>query len=310
MNNKYIPLIVILGSTGTGKSNVAISLAKIINGEIVNSDSYQIYKYMDIGTGKLTLKEQKNVRHYLISKFNIHNNINAIIFRNIAREKIKEIKLKNKIPILVGGSGLYIKAIIDKIEPPPSNLRLRLELKKKVDFHGRDFILKQLSQYDNKFNYLEHANIDIRRLIRALEVVTLTGKSFFEFKLHDNLNYFFNPTIQIGLKNSFNISYFMHILQRIKKMLKLGLEEEVRFLLQKGLSKTKCIYAIGYKEFFDFFQGKLTREEILNNIFISTKKLAKKQIKWFKRDSRIKWLNYNDQDLLSKIVNIINCTKK
>jgi len=282
-------LIVILGPTATGKTGIAIKLAKQFNGEIISADSRQIYKKMAIGTAKPTKEELKAVPHHLIDFIKPNKDFNVALYKNKALKTIEEIYKKGKIPFLVGGTGLYIKAIVDNLSfpevPPQKKLRKELEKKeikelfkiyKKLDAQGAKFIDK-----NNK-----------RRLIRAIEVCKATKKPFWQQrKKHESI---FN-VIQIGIKLP-KKELEKRISKRTDKMFKLGLEKEVK-RLSKKYSKSPLLQTIGYQEWFK----NENRKEIKENIKMHTMQFAKRQMTWFKKDKRINWIqNYSQIKTLIK----------
>jgi len=273
-------LIVILGPTASGKSEMALSLAKKFKGEIISADSRQIYKEMDIGTAKL--KNNQKVVHYLIDIKKPNQEFNVALFKKSAIKIIKDIQKRGKMPFLVGGTGLYIKAIVDNLNFPTAvpqlKLREKLEKKslkelfkayKKLDPKGAKFIDK-----DNK-----------RRLIRAIEVCKITGKPFWEQRKKEEPIF---RVLQIGIKLPKKLLR-NNIEKRVEKMFKDGLEKEARNLAKKyGLIPP--LQTIGYQEWKEFFEGKINKEEVKKLIVQHTNKFAKRQITWFKRDKRINWV--------------------
>jgi len=274
-------LIVILGPTATGKTGLAIKLARQFNGEIISADSRQIYKEMAIGTAKPTKKELKAISHHLIDFIGPDKDFNVALYKKRALKAIQSINKKGKIPFLVGGTGLYIKAIIDNFSfpevPPQKKLRKELEKKeikelfkiyKKLDAEGAKFIDK-----NNK-----------RRLVRAIEVCKATKKPFWQQRQKQEpiLN-----VIQIGIKLP-KKELEKRISKRTDKMFKLGLEKEVK-RLSKKYSKSPLLQTIGYREWFE----NENRKEIKENIKMHTMQFAKRQMTWFKKDKRINWIrNY------------------
>ena len=284
-------LIVILGPTASGKSEMALSLAKKFKGEIISADSRQIYKEMDIGTAKL--KNNQKVVHYLIDIKKPNQEFNVALFKKSAIKIIKDIQKRGKMPFLVGGTGLYIKAIVDNLNFPTAvpqlKLREKLEKKslkelfkayKKLDPKGAKFIDK-----DNK-----------RRLIRAIEVCKITGKPFWEQRKKEEPIF---RVLQIGIKLPKKLLR-NNIEKRVEKMFKDGLEKEARNLAKKyGLIPP--LQTIGYQEWKEFFEGKINKEEVKKLIIQHTNKFAKRQMTWFKRDRRINWVkNLKEAEKLIK----------
>ena len=266
-------LVVVLGPTASGKTKMAVKLAKKFNGEIVSADSRQVYKGMNIGTAKPTKKERQGIRHHLIDIIKPNKEFNAAIFKKKAIGTIKNIQRRKRLPFLVGGTGLYIQTIVDNIEfpkvAPNKKLREKLEQKsvkelfriyKKLDPKG----IKEIEK-DNK-----------RRLIRAIEVSKISKKPFSEQKRKGKP--LFN-ILEIGIKKS-KEEIKKSVEKRIKKMFKMGLENEVKGLVKK-YGRVPCLQTIGYQE--------SSPEETS----LHTLQFAKRQMTWFKRSKKIQWVkNY------------------
>ena len=287
--NKLPKLIIILGPTASGKTDIAIRLAKIFDGEIISADSRQIYKEMDIGTAKPNKKELSSIPHHLIDIIPLNKNFNVSKYKRMALRTIKNIQKRGKIPFLIGGTGLYIKAVVDNMSfpqvPPQKKLRKGLEAKttkqlfsiyKKLDSKGAKFIEKK-----NK-----------RRLIRAIEVCKITKKPFWQQR--EKGEPLFN-SLQIGIKLS-KSKLKQRIIKRTNKMLRLGLEKEVKHLAKK-YKNSPLLHTIGYREFFEESNSK----EVKQKIAIHTLQFAKRQMTWFKRDKKIYWTkNYQQSKALVK----------
>jgi tRNA dimethylallyltransferase len=279
-------LIVILGPTASGKSEMAVKLAKKFNGEIISADSRQIYKGMNIGTGQITKKEMEGIPHYLINVVYPNQEFNVALFKKMAIKKIKIIQKKGKLPFLVGGTGLYISSIVNNIEfpevPPQKKLRKELEKKdtkelfkiyKKIDAKGAKFIEKE-----NK-----------RRLIRAIEVCKSTGKSFWAGRKKSKPLF---DTLEIGIKLP-KEKLERKVSERVEKMLKIGLEKEVKKLIKKYNWNCPVLQTIGYQEWLACDKVMTNKKEVVDKIKTHTLQFAKRQITWFKRDKKINWIkNY------------------
>jgi len=275
-------LIVILGPTASGKSEMAIKLAKKFNGEIISADSRQVYKKMDIGTSKITRKEMRGIPHYLIDIIYPNEEFNVAIYKKLAIKKIKDIQKRGKIPFLVGGTGLYIQAIVDNLYfpkiSPQKKIREKLEKKtekelfkiyKKLDPEGAKFIDKK-----NK-----------RRLVRAIEVCKITGKSFWAQRKKGNP--LFN-ILEVGIKLK-EEELTKRIFRRIEKMFEAELEKEVKKLSEKYGFKISPLQTIGYQEWREYFEKKITKNELKEKIRVHTLQFAKRQETWWKPDRRIRW---------------------
>ncbi len=288
MKNKKLPkLIVILGSTATGKTGLATKLAKKFNGEIISADSRQIYKEMTIGTAQPTKKEMKAIPHYLIDIISPNENFNVALYKKRTLKIIKNIQEKDKVPFLVGGTGLYIQAIVDNILYPKvvqqKRLRKKLEIKDKKELFQ---IYKKLDPKGARF--IDKKNK--RRLIRAIEVCQITKKPFWDQRRKDRP--LFN-NLQIGIRLP-KKELEKKISKRIEKMFKLGLEKEVKKLIKK-YGWIFSLQTIGYQEWNDYFKRKIEKKTVKENIKFHTLQFAKRQMTWFKRDKRIFWIkNYQE----------------
>ncbi len=275
-------LIVILGPTASGKTKLSIKLAEDFNGEIVSADSRQIYRGMNIGTAKVTKKEQSKIPHHLIDILNPGQDFNVALYKELAVKKIKEIQGKNKLPFLVGGTGLYIKSVVENIKfpkvPPQKELRKELERKNKEELFK---IYKKLDPEGAK--KIKKGNK--RRLIRAIEVSKITGKPFWSQrgkgkKIFDSL--------QLGIKPS-KEDLNKRIEKRVKEMIRLGLEQETKKLV-KEYGWIPLLQTIGYQEWKEYFEGKTRKEEVKKQIILHTNQFAKRQVTWFKKNKNIHWI--------------------
>ena len=275
----------ILGPTASGKSALGVKLAKKINGEIISADSRQVYKGLDIGSGKITRKEMGGIPHYCLDIFSPKKIFTVVDFKKCAEKAIEKIFAKNKIPIIVGGTGLYIQAIVDNIVLPEvkPNWKLRKELEKKTteEMFG---MLKKLDPERAR-------NIDAknpRRLIRAIEIAKKLGKTpkLMSMSRRDL------DIRQIGIKLPDEILK-KNIEKRIKKMLKNGLVAETK-KLKSSVLPWKRIYELGFEYKYPalFLQNKISKDEMLAKMLIENRQYSKRQMTWFKRDKRIKWINF------------------
>jgi len=306
-------VLLICGPTCSGKSNLAVNLAILFKTNIISIDSMQIYKGMDIGTDKLRTEKYK-VNQYMIDLFEPSHNITVVEFRDICRSVIqKEFFDKKNIPILVGGSGLYIRAVVDDLEFTSSfeeinDKIIRENIKNEIKLKGTEHFYKKLLEIDPQYCKKISKN-DERRITRALEVYEITGKPFSYFQDKWNERKSIYNCIFLGLvrnKNNLNDC----IAKRIEEMISKGLLEEVKTLIKKGYNGCfSLIQAVGYKEILNYLKGSITFKESVDEIIKNTKKLVKKQLTWFKADSRIEWVKvdnyYNICDLISDTIKIV-----
>jgi tRNA dimethylallyltransferase len=288
MTVSKLPLILIVGPTAVGKTEIAIQLAERLNGEIVSADSRLFYRGMDIGTAKPTREEQARVTHHLIDIANPDEVLGLAIFQQKAREAIADIHTRNKIPFLVGGTGQYVRAVAEGWNPPevePDN-RLRDELEKQKDENGVYWLHERLRGIDP----LAAEKIDprnSRRTIRALEVIMATGRKFSEQRGQSGSPY---HLITIGLMRP-RVELYEHVDQRIDTMFAIGFVNEVKSLLAKGYSTSlPTMSAIGYRECIRVINGELNEEQAKAESRRATRVLVRRQANWFKEsDPNIKW---------------------
>jgi tRNA dimethylallyltransferase len=291
LNNLILALV---GPTASGKTSLSILLAEKLQGEIISADSRQIYRYLTVGTAKPTLEDLQRVRHYFIDILNPDQDYNASEYGQQARSKIGEILEQRKQPILVGGSGLYIRAVIDGLfEGPGRNSEIRIQLQEEVHRLGRDILFEKLKKVDP----VSAAKMDatkVRRVIRALEIYYTTGKPISNLQSNQSTKPPFE-VVQFGLEWERKALY-RRIEQRVDEMVKNGLIEEVKGLKAKGyLPGTNALNTVGYKEAFDFIEGRLTKEEMVDLIKKNTRHFAKRQLTWFRADKRIRWIPVNEK---------------
>lgn len=289
--NPHNKLIVILGPTASGKSEMALKLAKRFNGQIVSADSRQIYQEMDIGTAKDVRPLRSNIPH-LIDVVKPNQEFTLAQYKKLAIKAIKDIQKRNKLPFLVGGTGLYIQTVVDNLIIP--QVKPNKKLRKKLAKLANQELFNQLKKIDP----LTAAAIDSnnkRRLIRALEVCLITKKLFSQQRKKGRP--LFN-LCQIGLKIN-KKTLEQRINQRVEKMIKTGLIEETKKLAQKYSFDWPAMSGIGYQEISQFLQGKITLEKAKQLIKQHTRQYARRQLTWFKKDQRIIWVkNYSEAQKL------------
>jgi tRNA dimethylallyltransferase len=288
------PLLVIVGPTAAGKTKIAIKLAEELNGEIISADSRQIYKGMDIGTAKPTIEEQARVRHYMLNVINPDEHFSVGEYKRRVEAVIDDIWNRKKLPIIVGGTGLYIKAVIDGLwEGPQADEKLRERLEEEEKRHGKGYLYGKLKEVDTETAERTNPN-DLVRIIRALEVYHIEGKPISHFhKAHafEERNY---NTLIIGLTMDRKRLY-KKIEDRVDEMIRGGLVEEVMSLLKKGYDEhISSMTGVGYRQILGYLKGRYDLSEAVRLIKRDTKRYAKRQYTWFNKDKRIEWHNVDD----------------
>lgn len=304
--NKKIPLLVICGPTATGKTKLSIDIAKEKNGEIISADSMQIYKGMDIGTAKPSLCEMQGIKHYLIDEIEPNENFSVARFKELAQKYILEIRKKNKLPIIVGGTGLYISSLVENVKfgDFQANYSYREELSEKAKTDGGIVLKEMLYKVDTVTAQILHEN-DIKRLIRALEIFKITGQPqsyWVEQSKKEEPPY---NSLIIGLTYSDRGKLYEKINQRVDEMINKGLIDEVKSLLAKGLDKyATSMQAIGYKELAKYLSGEENLSQAIDKIKQESRRYAKRQLTWFRRDKSIKWIEIDEIRNFEKIKKI------
>lgn len=301
------PLLVLAGPTAVGKTTIGIKLAKILQTEIINADSRQIYRLMDIGTAKPSFSEQREVPHHMIDLVYPDEPFNAARYQQEARFFIDEIQNKGNLPFMVGGCGLYIKAVTQGIfEGPGSHHEIRERLHEEAEKKGPGFLYERLSAVDPKASVKIHPN-DLFRIIRALEVYQVTGESITSFRNNQTLYQLPHETLFIGLTRE-RRELYNRIEERCKNMVAAGLIDEVRKLLDLGYKEN--LYAFkgpAYTQAIEYLQGFYSLEKALYLMQRDTKRFAKRQFTWFKRVPNIIWVNVAGEGptIEEKVVNIV-----
>ena len=280
-----IPVYAVVGPTASGKSAYAVRLAKELDGEIISGDSMQIYRGMNIGTAKASAEEQQGVPHHLLDVAEITEPFSAGRFMELAGEKIREIHGRGKTPILCGGTGLYIELLLTgkRLAETTADEKLREELLAFAEEKGNEALHARLAQVDPASAEAIHPN-NVKRVVRALEIAMTSGvtKSRADELSREGENPF-APTV-IRLTYADRAKLYEKIDLRVRRMFEMGLEEEVRTLCEKGLRETPTAsQAIGYKEFYPYFDGEISIEQVEEDICRNTRRYAKRQETWFSR---------------------------
>lgn len=299
--SEKIPVLVIVGPTASGKTSLAVEMCKRFNGEVVSADSMQIYKDMQIGTAKPTESEKEGIPHHLLDFLNPEESFSVAQYVQMASEKIKDIHSRGKLPVIAGGTGLYINSLIDAslFDAPSQDEELRKELEDYLNKNGAIALHEMLRECDEKAAEKIHPN-NTGRVIRAIEVYKVTGKTISQWQSESkNTQSIYRPCM-IGLTCKDRQKLYDRINLRVDIMLKDGLLDEVKSFYEKGYSGTAA-QAIGYKELYSYLEGNTSLEDAVNILKQQTRRYAKRQLTWFKRDERINWL-YRDEDDWQNII--------
>ncbi|MFN6291450.1 MAG: tRNA (adenosine(37)-N6)-dimethylallyltransferase MiaA, partial [Candidatus Nanopelagicaceae bacterium] len=294
-------LIVICGATATGKSDLAVAIAEKLGGQIINADSMQLYKGMDIGTAKLSMEERKAIPHHLIDVLSVREEASVAQYQNDARNLIDQL-LEQSIPaIVVGGTGLYIKAILDDLNFPDTDPEVREKIARQADELGIDVMHERLTKLDPAAAAAIPKE-NVRRVVRALEVIELTGRPY-TANLPRVGSTKYPDARQFGLVME-RETLHERIDLRVEKMWDKGLVREVRDLMGEGLLEGRTAQAaLGYAQIIKFAQGEMTEEEAKEETKRATRQYARRQETWFSRDERITWVKKAPiSELVTKIV--------
>ena len=305
------PLIILTGPTAVGKTKASIGLAKALNGEIISADSMQVYKYMDIGSAKIKPEEMDGVKHYLVDELEPDEEFHVVRFQQMAKQALEEIYAKGKVPIVVGGTGFYIQALLYDIDFTESNedLSYRQELENLASEKGVEVVHDMLREVDPVSADNIHAN-NLKRVIRALEFYKQTGEKISEHNEKERAK-----------ESPYDFCYFVlndererlynRIDMRIDQMLEEGLVKEVSFLKDKGYTRDMVsMQGLGYKEILDYLNGECALEEAVYVLKRDTRHFAKRQLTWFRREKDVLWINkqefnHDEEQILNRMLQMV-----
>ena len=293
MSAEALPVVAVVGATGTGKTALGVELALRLGGEVVNADSMQFYRGMDIGTAKATAEERRGVPHHLLDVLDVTEEASVAGFQQQARTCFAQIRARGRVPVLVGGSGLYVRAALDVLELPGTDPRIRARLERELAAEGPGALRERLLRVDPE----SAARVrDDRRLVRALEVWELTGRPFASFMPRRE---YVAPTVQLALDVD-RAELHARLARRVEAMVAAGLEAEVRELAGRGLRAGRTASrALGYGQFLDVVDGRASAADAAEATVVATRQFARRQLTWFRADPRIKWLDWRDPHLVS-----------
>ncbi|MDD2979215.1 MAG: tRNA (adenosine(37)-N6)-dimethylallyltransferase MiaA [Hespellia sp.] len=296
------PLVILTGPTAVGKTRASIGLAKSIGGEIISADSMQVYQHMDIGSAKITREEMEHVPHYLVDEISPEEEFHVVRFQNMAKKAMKQIYENGHIPIIVGGTGFYIQALLYDIDftENEKDEQYRQGLEQMAKEKGAGYLHEQLQKVDEKSALEIHAN-NVKRVIRALEYYHQTGQPISEHNERERQK-----------QSPYNFAYFVlndqreilyqRIDARVDAMMQMGLEAEVKELRDMGMNRNHVsMQGLGYKEILEYLDGECTLDEAVYKIKRDTRHFAKRQLTWFKRERDVIWLDkhlYSEEELL------------
>ncbi len=289
--NKKKPMIILTGPTAVGKTDLSIQLAKVINGEIISADSMQVYRHMDIGSAKVTPEEMDGVPHHLIDVLEPEEEFNVVVFQKLAKEALTGIYEREHIPIIVGGTGFYIQALLYDIDftENDGDTAIRRELEKLAQTQGAGCLHQMLQEIDPESAAAIHQN-NVKRVIRAIEFYRQTGK---KISLHNEQEREKQSPYQFlyYVLDTDRKTLYERIDRRVDLMMEHGLVDEVKHLADMGCTRDMVsMQGLGYKEILDYLSGEISLEEAVYILKRDTRHFAKRQITWFKRERDVRWL--------------------
>lgn len=299
------PVVAVVGATATGKSALAVALAHALDGEVVNGDALQFYRGMDIGTAKVTEAEREGVPHHLLDVLDVGQEASVAAFQSAARGVFADVRSRGRTPILVGGSGLYVRAALDVLEFPPTDPEARAAVEAELAERGEAALRAELAAVDPE----SAAKVaDARRLVRALEVHRITGRPFSAFMPRREHDPSVAPVVQIGLSLERAVLH-ERIEARVERMLAAGLLDEVRALdvpgpdgLRQGPTSAR---AIGYAQMLAVLDGTLTPEQAAEQTVVATRRFARRQETWFRADPRVHWVDALAPDVVAQALAVV-----
>ncbi|MFC6154202.1 tRNA (adenosine(37)-N6)-dimethylallyltransferase MiaA [Nocardioides yefusunii] len=296
------PIVAVVGATAAGKTGLSLDLAERLDGEIVNTDSMQVYRGMDIGTAKLPLAERRGIPHHLMDLLDIDEIATVADFQALARAAIADIRGRGKVPVLVGGSALYVRAILDHYDFPGTDPEIRAELEAEAAERGTAVLHARLKELDPEAaTKMEPSNG--RRIVRALEAIAVSGKKFSSSE--PRMEYADPRTVQIGVDID-RPTLDVRIAQRVDEMFETGFVAEVEHLMANGLEQARtAAMAIGYAQVRQHLAGEITEAEARERTVFATRRFSRRQDSWFRKDDRISWIRFDAEDRLERALDVI-----
>lgn len=292
-------VVAVVGPTATGKSDLGLALAEVLDGEVVNADAMQLYRGMDIGTAKLLPEERRGVPHHQLDVLEVGEDASVAAYQRHARADLAAVVERGRRPVVVGGSGLYVRALLDRMELAPVDPEVRARLERRAEEVGPGLLHDELAVVDPEAaRSIGRANT--RRIVRALEVIEITGRRY-TASLPEQA--YVRPAVQIGLDCDRGV-LDARIGTRVDRMWERGLVREVRGLAERGMGRTAA-RAVGYAEVLAVLRGESTEEAAREKVVAGTRRLARKQMGWFGRDPRVHWLDSQDPRVVRRAIELV-----
>jgi len=302
-----VPVVAVVGPTASGKSDLSLDLAEALGGEVVNTDSMQLYRGMDIGTAKLPPAERRGVVHHLLDVLDVTEPATVAQFQGWARAAVDDCRARGVVPVLVGGSALYTRAVLDRFEFPGTDPAVRRELEEELGRVGAETLHSRLAQVDPA----AAASIEVhngRRVVRALEVIAITGRPF--TATLPARDYHYADAVQVGVDIARPV-LDERIAARVHRMWEQGLVEEVRALAERGLREGRTASrALGYQQVLAHLDGLVTEEQALEATITGTRRFARRQDAWFRKDDRIAWVRWDDPGRATRAVQLVGLSSR
>jgi len=296
-----VSVIAVVGPTASGKSDLALTLAQRLDGEIINADAMQLYRGMDIGTAKVPLEERRGIVHHQLDVLDVREEASVAAYQREARLDLAGVRARGHQPILAGGSGLYVRAVLDRLEIPPTDPVVRRRLRDELAHVGIEVLFARLRHLDPVAAHVIQPNND-RRVVRALEVIEITGRPF---SATMPTREYLLPAVTIGLRVP-RSELDERIAARVHQMWDAGLLDEVQRLDAAGLREGRtAAKALGYREALAHLDGLATAEQAIEDTITATRKFARRQVSWFRPDPRIHWLDHDDARLIDRALDLI-----
>ena len=306
-------ILAVVGPTGGGKSALALKLCERLDGELISCDSMQIYRRMDVGTAKPTAEEQRRVKHHLIDIVEPTEPFSVSDYVQLARVAIEDCVRRGKLPVICGGTGLYLDARLRKndFEPNTTDDSIRKELTQRYEREGADALWNELNEIDPESAALTHKN-NAKRVIRALEIYRVSGRKKSELDLESRQGGMRYDAFVIGLEYSNREKLYERINDRVTQMLDDGLVDETRRLIDEGVfeKNATAAQAIGYKELFPYFEGHATLEKAAEDLRTATRRYAKRQMTWFSAKDYVKWIEADEKTFEDIVNNAVELFKR